>query len=66
VADSRIDVRDLRRKQAERKAKRLVALVQGTSGFEGQAVDEKVVESLIEQTTHELLAGSARRLWSEE
>jgi transcriptional regulator with XRE-family HTH domain len=64
--ESAMDVRDVKREQAERKAKRLVALVQGTSGLEGQAVDEKVVESMIEQTTHELLAGSERRLWSEE
>jgi transcriptional regulator with XRE-family HTH domain len=64
--DSRVDTRDLKREQAERKAKRLVALVQGTSALEGQAVDEKFVESMVEQTTHELLAGSKRKLWSEE
>ena len=64
--DSRIDARELKREQAERKAKKLVALVQGTSGLEGQAVDEESVESMVEQTTHELLAGSKRRLWSEE
>ena len=64
--DSKIDTRDLKREQAERKAKKLVALVQGTSGLEGQAVDEESVESMVEQTTHELLAGSKRKLWSEE
>ena len=64
--DSKIDTRDLKREQAERKAKKLVALVQGTSALEGQAVDEKQVKSMVEQTTHELLAGSKRRLWSEE
>jgi transcriptional regulator with XRE-family HTH domain len=64
--DSKVDAGDLKREQAERKAKKLVALVQGTSGLEGQAVDEKTVESMVEQTTHELLAGSKRRLWSED
>jgi len=38
--------------------------VQGTAGLEGQAVDEKAVESMVEQTTQELLAGSTRKLWS--
>jgi transcriptional regulator with XRE-family HTH domain len=64
--DSTVDARDLKREQAARKAKKLVALVQGTSALEGQAVDQKTVESMIEQTTHELLAGSKRKLWSEE
>ncbi|SIO57548.1 Transcriptional regulator, contains XRE-family HTH domain [Singulisphaera sp. GP187] len=64
--DSEVDPRKLKREQAERKAKRLVALVQGTSGLEGQAVDRNMVESMIEQTTHELLAGSTRKLWSED
>jgi transcriptional regulator with XRE-family HTH domain len=58
--------RELKREQAERKARRLVALVQGTSGLEGQAVDRETVESMVERTTDELLAGSKRRLWSEE
>jgi transcriptional regulator with XRE-family HTH domain len=44
--DSTVDSRDLKREQAERKAKRLVALVQGTSGLEGQAVDVKAVEGI--------------------
>jgi transcriptional regulator with XRE-family HTH domain len=63
--DTKVDARKLKREQAERKARKLVALVQGTSGLEGQAVDEKVAESMIEQTTHELLAGSNRKLWSD-
>jgi transcriptional regulator with XRE-family HTH domain len=63
--DTKVEARKLKREQAKRKAKKLVALVQGTCGLEGQAVDEKVVESMVEQTTHELLAGPKRRLWSE-
>ncbi len=64
--DARVDAGDLKREQAERKAKKLVALVQGTSGLEDQAVDKKAVASMVEQTTQELLTGSKRRLWSEE
>ena len=64
--DSKVDAHELRRQQAERKAKKLVALVQGTSGLEGQAVDEKAIKSMVEQTTRELLAGPKRKLWREE
>ena len=64
--DSMVEPRKLKRDQAERKAKKLVALVQGTSGLEGQAVDSKAIESMVKQTTHELLAGSKRKLWSQE
>ena len=64
--DSKVDPRTLKREQAQRKAKRLVAMVQGTSGLEGQAVDDQAFEAMVEQTTHELLAGSKRKLWSEE
>jgi transcriptional regulator with XRE-family HTH domain len=64
--DSELAPPELKREQAERKAKKLVALVQGTSGLEGQAVDRATIESMVERTTDELLAGSTRRLWSEE
>jgi transcriptional regulator with XRE-family HTH domain len=64
--DSEVAPPELKREQAERKAKKLVALVQGTSGLEGQAVDRETIELMVERTTHELLAGSTRRLWSEE
>ena len=64
--ESRIDPGRLKQEQAERKARSLVALVQGTSGLEGQAVDRGAVESMVEQTTHELLVGPKRKLWSEE
>ena len=60
-----VDAATLRRRQAEEKAKRLVALVQGTSGLEAQAVEAKVIQEMIEQTAVELLRGSNRRLWGE-
>ena len=66
--DTKVDARKLKREQPERKTRKLVALVQGNVRvLEGQAVvDEKIVASMIEQTTHELLAGPKRKLWSDE
>jgi transcriptional regulator with XRE-family HTH domain len=52
-------------REAKRKAERLVAMVQATSGLEGQAVPQATVRSMVRKTTCELLAGSARRIWSD-
>ncbi len=65
-ANSNVDPGKLRREQAERNAKKLVSLVQGTSALEGQSVDQQTAESMIKVTTQELLAGSIRGLWSED
>ena len=56
---------DLREQQARQKAQRLVGIVQGTSGLEGQAVDERTIERMVRQTVHELLTGTKRKLWAE-
>lgn len=64
--DSEVAPQELKQEQAERKAKRLVSLVQGTSGLEGQAVDRQTIATMVERTTHELLTGPSRKLWSEE
>ena len=61
---SEIKVTELREQQARRKAERLVGMVQGSSALEGQAVDKDTYERMVEQTVHELLAGSNRRLWA--
>jgi transcriptional regulator with XRE-family HTH domain len=58
-------VADLRERQAENKARRLSRMVQGTSGLEAQAIDADDLEGMTRQTAHELLAGSARKLWNE-
>jgi len=55
---------DFRHAQAKAKATRIAQMVQGTMALEAQAVDPKTIERLVEQTVHELLAGSARRLWA--
>ena len=56
---------EFRFQQAQRKARRLVGIVQGTAGLEGQAVDADAVERMRNRTVHELLAGSPRKLWGD-
>lgn len=58
------DVDSLRKEQALKKAEQIARLVQGTSALESQAVDEQTYQRLVDQSYHELLAGSPRRLWS--
>jgi transcriptional regulator with XRE-family HTH domain len=53
-----------RTSQARAKARRLVGLVQGTSGLEGQALEPPVLKAMTEQTTQKLLR-SNRMLWAE-
>jgi transcriptional regulator with XRE-family HTH domain len=53
-----------RRTQARAKARRLVGLVQGTAGLEGQAVAPSDAEHMIERTAVQLLR-SKRKLWAE-
>jgi len=60
-----VDVRTIRRRQAERKAERILAIVQGSSALEAQALSRETIRDLREKTIHELLAGSPRKLWAE-
>lgn len=60
-----VAVRKLRHKRAQEKARKLVGLVQGTSGLEGQAVGNGVLAEMTRDATVELLAGSKRNLWSD-
>lgn len=55
---------ELREEQAEKKARQLVGMIQGTSGLEAQAVSHKDFEAMVRRTVHELLAGSSRKLWA--
>jgi transcriptional regulator with XRE-family HTH domain len=50
--------------QAKAKATLIARMVQGSSALESQAVDTDTVRQMISQTTHELMAGSKRKLWS--
>src|SRR5260370_20698616 len=58
-------IAELRRRQAQLKAERLVSMVQATSGLEAQPVSTEVICEMTAQTTSELLAGSRRELWRE-
>jgi predicted transcriptional regulator len=62
--DSSVDAQALRERQARKKAKKLVGMVQGTSALEGQAIGEADYQAMVDSTYHELLAGSNHRLWS--
>ncbi len=58
------DIAAMRDRQAHAKARRIVALVQGTSALEGQAVDSTDAALMEQRTAAELLSGSPRKLWS--
>jgi transcriptional regulator with XRE-family HTH domain len=63
--DDEVDVRTIRRRQAERKAERILAIVQGSSALEAQALSRQTLRELREKTINELLAGSPRKLWAD-
>jgi len=56
---------DVRKRQADKKAERLVGMVQGTMGLESQAVGQSELDQMVKQTSCELLAGSPRKLWDD-
>lgn len=58
------DIAAMRERQARTKSRSLVALVQGTSALEGQAVAPADMKLMEQRTVAELLAGSARKLWA--
>lgn len=58
-----VGVDEFARQSAREKARRLVAIVQGTSGLEGQAVEEQKIEELTDHAHAALLAGSRQKLW---
>ncbi len=60
-----IPAHELLKKQALKKAERLVRMVQGTSALEAQGVSARHIGQMIKKTVQELLAGSRRRLWAE-
>ena len=61
---STANAQEFAEQQAYTKAKKIARLVQGSSALESQAVDNETYHQIISQTTHELMAGSRRRLWS--
>jgi len=55
---------EVREEQAEKKARRLVGMVQATCGLESQAVSDDEFEAMVRRTVHQLLANSNRKLWA--
>lgn len=64
AVEATTDSHELREREALAKATKIVRLVQGSSGLEAQAVDPVAYQRMINQTTHELMAGSRRRIWA--
>jgi transcriptional regulator with XRE-family HTH domain len=60
------DAHDMRVRQARSKAERIAKMVQATSGLEGQGLDDSDYRRLVERTFHQLMAGSDRKLWSDD
>jgi hypothetical protein len=63
--DSAPSVQQFREQQAMKKAKRIVAMSQATSALEAQGATGAILGDFVSDTTHRLLAGSSRTLWSE-
>ena len=59
------DVERFKEQQAQRKARQLVALTQGTSALEAQGVSKGDLARMIKQTARKLLTGSTRKLWAD-
>ncbi len=54
---------EMRRQEAEKKAREIVGLMQGTSGLEDEGIGLEAFEEAVEQTMHELMAGQGKKLW---
>jgi transcriptional regulator with XRE-family HTH domain len=59
------DVERVKEQQAERKARHLVNLTQGSSALESQAIGQRQLARLKKQTVRQLLTGSPRKLWAD-
>jgi len=58
------DVEQLKEQQAQRKARQLVSLTQGTSALEAQGISKRDLARMTKQTARQLLAGPTRKLWA--
>jgi transcriptional regulator with XRE-family HTH domain len=59
-----VDPVTFQEREAEKKARRLVGMVQSTMGLESQGVGCQEQDLMVRRTLHELMAGSRRRLWA--
>ena len=58
-------IRKVLQDRAERKARYIAKLVQGTQGLEASAVDAAGLERLVEVSLAALLGGKKRKLWDD-
>ncbi len=58
-----LDSYELMYRQAVKKARELVGLVQGSSALESQGVEQSQIEKMVQRLVHQLMAGSTRKLW---
>jgi len=56
---------EMRRRQAEKKAREGLRRVQATSGLETQALKDDELKELFEQAVHDWMAGSKNKLWAQ-
>ncbi len=61
--ESRMKVTEMRKRQADSKAARLVNMVQANASLEGQGLDRASLNEQRELLVEKLLGGSARKLW---
>jgi transcriptional regulator with XRE-family HTH domain len=60
-----VDAEQFRREEAQRKARLVGRLTQGTMALEAQAVSPEVLVRIEERIATKLLAGSGKKLWSD-
>jgi transcriptional regulator with XRE-family HTH domain len=60
-----INIKDLKEKRAEEKARYIISLVQDTSALEMQGLKKSAIKTLIEETKQEFLNGQYKKnLWA--
>ena len=57
---------EMRLREARKKAKKIVSMVQGTSSLESQGLEKNVLKDMEQQSIHEFLAGPQGHLWDDD
>ncbi len=60
-----VSVLEMQEREAQKKARDIVRMLQGTSGLESQSFDDDTYKDMVQQTVHELMAGPKRKLWTQ-
>lgn len=62
----RCNLFDIRRKQAQKKAKQRLEYLLGTMNLEQQKPDQDLIDNMIEEEVNKLLNSSGRELWEDD